>query len=33
MWVQTVTLNSLMFFDPAFLEDKGAMLLEVFPWP
>lgn len=31
MWVQAVSLNSLKFFDPAFSEDKGAMLPEVFP--
>lgn len=34
MWVQTVSLTSLMFFDPACLEDKSmmvAMLLSVVP--
>lgn len=36
MCIKTVSLNSLMFFDAAFLEDKSKMLImlpEVFPWP
>lgn len=35
MCIQTVSLNSLMFFDLAFLEDRGkmfTMLPELFPW-